>query len=328
MSDRPQAVLGSGVMGADIALSFALGGEVVRLWGRREEGLAAARERMRANVAFVSSEGLVTEPDAAAALARVELTTERGRALDGVEVAIEAVSEQLELKRELLAAAERETPSDAVLSSTTSSLSPTALAEALARPEQFVVAHYAQPAHLMMLVEVVPGRRTGEEAVEAISALLRRTGKMPALCADIPGFVWSRLQQALLREFAYLVGRGDVTPETCDTVLKYGFAHRLPVMGTFEHADLAGLELMGEMAKQVWPDLSRDVDPDAGPIGELRRRGETGMGAGKGFYDWSSRDPDGFRRARDREIVRRLKLLRGGEVLLGDPHTGAAAGES
>lgn len=324
MSGRPQAVLGSGVMGADIALSLALGGETVRLWGRREEGLDAARVRLRAGALFVAAEGLATEAEAGAALERVEPTTDRPRALDGVEIAIEAVAEQLELKRTLLAAVEAEAPRDAVLSSTTSSLSPTALAEPLARPERFVVAHYAQPAHLMMLVEVVPGKRTGEEAVEAVSALLRRTGKMPALCADIPGFVWSRLQQALLREFAYLVRRGDVTPETCDTVLKYGFAHRLPVMGTFEHADLAGLELMGEMAKQVWPDLSRDVDPDAGPIGELRRRGETGMRAGKGFYDWSRRDPDDFRRARDREIVRRLKLLRGGEVVVPESASGTA----
>lgn len=328
MSARPQALLGAGVMGADIALSLALGGETVRLWGRREEGLAAARERMRANAAFVAGEGLTSGPEAEAALARIEPTTDRSRALDGVEIAIEAISERLEPKQELLAAAETEAPPDVVLSSTTSSLSPSRIAESLARPERFVVAHYAQPAHLMMLVEVVPGERTGEDAIEAISALLRRTGKMPARCADIPGFVWSRLQQALLREFAFLVRRGDVTPETCDTVLKYGFAHRLPVMGTFEHADLAGLELMGEMAREVWPDLSRDVDPDDGPIGELRRRGETGMQAGKGFYDWAARDPDAFRRARDREIVRRLKLLRGGEVVLGGADRAAASGEA
>ncbi len=321
-------MLGAGVMGADIALSLALGGESVRLWGRREEGLAAAGVRLRENAAFVAGEGLATGPAVEAALARAEATTERARALDGVEIAIEAVSERLELKRELLAAAEAETPPDAVLSSTTSSLSPTRIAESLARPERFVVAHYAQPAHLMMLVEVVPGERSGEDAIEAVSALLRRTGKLPARCADIPGFVWSRLQQALLREFAFLVRRGDVTAETCDTVLKYGFAHRLAVMGTFEHADLAGLELMGEMAKEVWPDLSRDVDPDDGPIGELRRRGETGMKAGRGFYDWAARDPDAFRRDRDREIVRRLKLLRGGEVVLGDGGPAAAGSES
>jgi 3-hydroxybutyryl-CoA dehydrogenase len=123
----------------------------------------------------------------------------------------------------------------------------------------------------------------------------------------------------VLRELVHMVGRGDVTPETCDTVVKYGYASRLPAMGPFEHADLAGLELMGDQAREVWPDLATADAPDDGPIGELRERGWTGMAAGRGFYDWTIRDPDAFRLERDREIVRRLKITRGGEVVLTRP---------
>jgi 3-hydroxybutyryl-CoA dehydrogenase len=297
-------VLGSGVMGAGIALSLALHGEEVRLWGRREEGVEAAAHQIDAGARFMAAQGL-TDRDAV----DVELTTHFERALDGADFAIEAVTEDLALKQELLARAERSLAPAAVTASTTSGLSPTRIQEQLARPDRFVVAHYAQPAQLMMLVEVVPGQRTSDETVAAVSDLLRRTGKLPALCADIPGFLFSRLQQALFREFVYLVERGDVTPETCDLVLKYGYAHRLPAMGSFEHADLAGLDLMGDVARDVWPDLSTATDPEATLVGRLRAKGKLGMKSGEGFYDWRERDADAFRAARDREIVRRLKIL-------------------
>ncbi len=310
------AVLGSGVMGADIALSLALGGERVSVWGRREAGLEEARSRARRNAAFLVGEDLEQDESA---LERISWTTDRARALAGASFACEAVTEDAGLKRDLLAAAEGELEADAILSSTTSALSPTRLAESLRRPERFVVTHYAQPAHLVALVEVVPGERTSRETVGEASELLERTGKRPAVCADVPGFLWSRLQQAVLRELVHMVGRGDVTPETCDTVVKYGYASRLPAMGPFEHADLAGLELMGEQAREVWPDLASAQSPDGGPIEALRKRGWTGMAAGRGFYDWRVRDPADFRLERDREIVRRLKIMRGGEVVLKRP---------
>jgi 3-hydroxybutyryl-CoA dehydrogenase len=94
-------------------------------------------------------------------------------------------------------------------------------------------------------------------------------------------------------------------------VLKYGYAHRLPAMGSFEHADLAGLDLMGDVAHDVWPDLSNEQDPDATLVGRLRAEGKLGMKSGAGFYDWTERDADAFRAGRDREIVRRLKILAG-----------------
>lgn len=308
------AVLGTGVMGSDIALSLALAGEEVRVWGRRAAGLDESRARLRRNLTFLVAEGLERDPSAAA---RISWTTRRAEALAGAAFACEAVTENVALKQELLSAAERELPAHAVLASTTSALSPTQLAKPLARPDRFVVTHYAQPAHLVALVEVVPGQQTSSETVEAASRVLERSGKVPALCPDVPGFLWSRLQQAILRELVHLVARGDVTPETCDAVMKYGYAARLPAMGPFEHADLAGLELMGNQAREVWPDLATDQSPDDGPIAELRRNGWTGMAAGRGFYDWRTRDPDVFRLERDREIVRRLKIAKGGEVVLG-----------
>lgn len=310
------AVAGSGVMASGIAVSLLTSAEHVSVWGRRAAGVAEARERAHAAMEILIEASLLGREDAEAAFGRSTFTTSLAEAMSGAAFVVEAVVEDLDVKRSLLRDVEPLAAPGAVLTSTTSALSPTALASGLRHPDRLAVAHYAQPAHLMMLVEVVAGRETSSSTLDEIDRVLKASGKMPVRCADIPGFVFSRLQQALLRELVHMVERGDVTPETCDTVLKYGFAHRLPAMGTFEHADLAGLDLMSEIAQHVWPDLARATDPRDTVLGQMRDAGRTGMAAGRGFYDWETRDAVAFRAARDQEIVRRLRLLRGGEVVL------------
>ena len=113
-----------------------------------------------------------------------------------------------------------------------------------------------------------------------------------------------RTRIAVLRELASLVGQGLATPEACDTILKKGYASRLPAMGAFEHADLAGLDLMNSDAlKAVWADLSNVTDPAETPLGQLYAQGHTGMRSGQGFYDWTERDPEAFKAQRDEETV-------------------------
>lgn len=311
------AVLGAGTMGAQIALSLALGGASVRLWARRAESLTAATARMADAFTFLAGSGLAEPESKADVLARVTTVANFGEAVHNATFVLEAVSEDVAAKQSLLGAAEAVAGQDAVLSSTTSALSATTLQSALKRPERFCVAHYAQPAHLVRLVEVVPGAETAEPTTAFVMRLLAETGKIPVLCPDIPGFLWARIQHAVLREFASLVGRGLVSPEACDTILKQGYAARLPAMGAFEHADLAGLDLMnGEAAKAVWADLSNVTDPAETPVGSLFAKGHTGMKSGRGFYDWTERDPEEFKRRRDAEIVRRVKIQSGGEVKL------------
>ena len=306
------AVLGSGTMGAQIALSLALGGAQVRLWGRRAEALPEAIARVETALNFLIENDLVDEQDRPNVLARVVPQGNMETAASGADFIIEAVAEDLKIKQAVLKRAEELAGEAAILSSTTSALSATALQEELQTPERFCIAHYAQPAHLVDLVEVVPGTQTSESTTEFVTRLLADTGKMPVRCPDIPGFLWARIQHAVLREFASLVGQGLVTPEACDTILKRGYATRLPAMGAFEHADLAGLDLMnGEAAKTVWADLSNISNPTDTPVGRLFAEGHTGMKSGQGFYDWTVRDADAFKRNRDAEIVRRVKINRG-----------------
>ena len=302
-------------MGAQIALSLALGGCGVRLWARRDDSLAPAMARIAAAFDFLAAQGLADAADRDAVLARVTGSAILPDVVADADFVIEAVAEDLAIKQELLAKAEVAARKDAILSSTTSALSATDIQSGLTRPENFCIAHYAQPAHLVELVEVVPGKATAEAATAFTTQLLDDTGKRPVLCPDIPGFLWARIQHAVLREFASLVGKGIVTPEACDTILKVGYASRLPAMGAFEHADLAGLDLINSAAaKAVWADLSNVTDPADTPVGALLNDGKLGMKSGAGFYDWTARDPDAFKAARDAEIIRRVKINRGGDV--------------
>lgn len=309
------AVLGAGVMGAQIALALSLGGIRTVLWGRRNETLAPAADRISEALGFLIEAGLADRDQRASVLDRIRTTSDLADGVREGGFVIEAVAEDIAVKQSVLTAAEALVAPDTILSSTTSALSATGIQKALSRPANFVVAHYAQPAHLVKLVEVVPGRQTAPETTEAVVALLEATGKMPARCPDIPGFLWARIQHAVLREFASLVGQGLVDAETCDTILKEGYAVRLPAMGAFEHADLAGLDLMnGNAAKAVWADLSTVSDPADTPVGTLFAQGHTGIRSGQGFYDWTQRDPEAFKRQRDAEIVRRVQIQSGGLV--------------
>ncbi len=308
------AILGSGTMGGQIALSLALGGVAVSLWGRRSASLTAAQARIEADLDYMIEVGLVST-DRGEILARISVTEDLTEAVDLASFVLEAIVEDLAEKQQLLSQVEGHIAADVILSSTTSALSATALQEALKHPERFAIAHYAQPGHLVRLVEVVPGKQTAEATTQFVVDLLTQCGKSPVPCPDIPGFLWARIQHAILREFVTLVGQGLVTPEVCDTVLKEGYAVRLPAMGCFEHADLAGLDLIdSEAARAVWADLSNVASPGETMIGQLKNDGNLGMKSGNGFYDWTVRDPDAFKRNRDEEIVRRMLIQAGGEV--------------
>jgi 3-hydroxybutyryl-CoA dehydrogenase len=303
-------VIGTGQMGPGIALSFALAGFDVILAGRRREGVEQAMGAMAASARVMIEDDLLT-PEGWE-LARERVTGEVGfaAAAPRCTYVVEAVVEEMAAKRALLAELEALVSAETLLASTTSALSPTELQRGLARPERVIVTHYAQPAHLMPVIEVVPGGQTSSETVERACAVLRRCGIRPVRCRDVPGFLFSRLQSAMMREVLALVRDGVATVEDVEAILKLGYAARLPAMGPFEHADLAGLDLIASVANTVWPDLDCSRDASNSPLARLIEQGHLGMRTGRGFYDWTARDPAEFRRRRDREIIRRLKILR------------------
>ena len=253
-------VVGAGLMGAQIGCEYALGGHEVALVGR-DPGRVAAR----CDSALQLAEELLEEP-AAVEAARARLTVAEGVAsARRADLVVESVPEDLELKVELLTEAKAESP-EAILASNTSSLSITDLGERVGAPARTIGTHYWNPPLLMSPVEVVPGSSTASEVVERVCGALRALGKRPVVVGDVPGFVWNRIQMAVLREAAWIVEHGVASPDAVDEVLTYGLGRRWSNIGFFKAIALGGVGTWQRTAANLLPELST-----AGTLGDLRR---------------------------------------------------------
>lgn len=318
MSDAPAsvrvAVLGAGTMAPGIAAAFAAAGHEVVLWSRSAERARAALERAAEMAAFLTEHGLAAASGAGGD--RIALADE----LEGVadaQLVVEAVAEQLAVKRELLARVEAVVAPDAVLATNTSGLKVSDIAEQLERPERAVAMHFWNPAHLMPLVEVAGGRATAPEIVDRAMAIARDIGKRPVrLSSEVLGFLGTRMQQAVVREAIALLEGGVASAEDIDLAVRSSFGVRFPVIGPLESADLSGLDVIEAIHRYLLPDLDRSSEPQAA-LTERVAAGALGTKAGRGFHDWTVRDPAEVVRRRDDELVRRLRLTAGAEEVTG-----------
>ena len=270
-------VVGAGLMGAQIGCEYALGGHEVALVAR---DAAAAEERFERSLALVREHGLATAEQAEAAAARTSAGSDLA-AVAACDLAVESVPENLALKAEFLRVVAEASPR-AVLATNTSSLSITELGKAIGAPEWTIGTHYWNPPLLMPLVEVVAGEGTAPEVVARVRETLHTLGKRTVLVErDVPGFVWNRLQMAVLREAMWIVENGVASTETVDDVLRYGLARRWRNIGFFQAIALGGVgtwqrvggNLLPELsAAQELPDLRRWVTPDERLAGVAERR--------------------------------------------------------
>lgn len=239
-------------MGAQIGLEYALGGHTVEVVTRSPQ---KSRDRARDAVEMLTREGLVDGEvlgDLSTRISyRPDPPTDGGPAL-----VVESLPEDLDLKVAVLR--ELGAPeTGAIIASNTSSLSVTALGAALGAPERTVGTHYWNPPLLMPLVELVSGDATAESTVRAVEGLLLGLGKSPVrVDRDVPGFVWNRLQLALLREAVWLADNHVADPATIDEIVRRGLARRWTLTGPFETARLGGVEVFQRIAENLLPILS------------------------------------------------------------------------
>ena len=279
------AMVGVGIMGSGLAAEYAASGRRVTLLARDEARAARGRERVGAALAALARGGLV--PDGAAgALERVGTATELEAAVDGADLVVESVPEDLALKRDLFARLDHLCPPDVILATNTSGLPITRIAEGLAHPERVIGTHYLNPPHLMPPVEVIPGERTAPETVETVRALLAAMGKAPVIVRrEVPGFLWNRIQFALAREAFWLIEHGVATMEEIDLVMEKGLGRRWSIRGPLASLDLGGIDTMAKVAEYLLPELSAATEPPRF-LHELIAAGRYGAKTGAGFYDW------------------------------------------
>lgn len=285
MSIKSVAVIGSGTMGRGIAHSAALAGKQVVLFDLTSELLDTAVRSIHKNI----DEGLrrgKTEPEAAErAKVSISLTTDLGEAAR-VDLVIEAVPEDMELKRKVFGRLDAAAPPHAILASNTSSLSISAIAAATERPDHVIGLHYFNPAHLMRLVEIIRGDSTSDATVTTCRQFVAEIGKTAVLCRDSPAFIVNRIARPFYGEALRLLGEQVAEPQTIDRLISsLGFP-----MGPFELLDLIGLDVNLAVTQSVYDAYYQDPKYRPHPI---QRRmvdsGRLGRKSGRGFYDHKNR---------------------------------------
>ena len=306
MDIKQVAVIGTGMMGPGIAAVVALAGYDVTLIGRQADRTEDGVKKAHALMDQLLKNDLTTANAVARAKHAVSGTIALDSAVQGVQLIIETISENLELKQQMFQRLDRLTPPEVILTTNTSGLSVTAISALATRRERIATTHFWMPPHLIPLVEVVMSPHTSEQTAQTLLEFLRRCGKKPALVRkDLPGQLGNRILQGMIREATNLVQAGVATPEDVDSAIKNGLGIRLPVWGIIEHIDAVGLDLCLNVQNSVLPALNNE--PHAVQLfADKVKQGDLGVKTGKGFYDWNTRSIDDLKQLRDDFIIQTL----------------------
>jgi len=270
------AIVGGGIMGADIAAIFAAGGHAVDVVQRPGKTRDSLEERIAKAIAQLDGSDTDVVPHDAISDVPWE----------DAGIVVECVNEDLALKRHIFSELEGLAPPDIPLSSNSSGYPISRIGEGLKTARRMLGLHFFMPAHMVPLVEVVKSGATDAAVAQSVFDLMARLGRKPVMVKkDIPGFLANRIQHALMREAWSLIERGIGTPEDVDTAVRYGFGFRYIAAGPILQKDMSGLDVNLAASQVVYPDLCNDATPIPTLVKKVAA-GETGMKAGRGFYDW------------------------------------------
>lgn len=309
MSTLPErlAIIGAGTMGHSIALSAAMAGFEVSIWGMDLQDIQRGKDGVSEKIGLLSEYEVVHPDDKETIQNRIHFTTSLQECVPRATFVIEGIPENLELKQKMFRELESLCSPDTILASNTSGLSPTAIASLIEHPERTLVTHFWNPGHLIPLVEVIRGEKTADAAVDRAMALLHQMGKKPILVKkDILGSVGNRLQYALFREAQYIYEQGAASIEDIDKAVRYSIGRRLPVTGPFMTADMGGLDVFDAISSYLFPDLGTH-QASLPVMRSLVDAGSYGQKNGQGFYEWSPEQSQKMNKAREQELIYWLK---------------------
>ncbi|TWB02100.1 3-hydroxyacyl-CoA dehydrogenase [Bradyrhizobium stylosanthis] len=303
-------------MGRGIAVAFAYAGHTVTMIdikGRSTEEFAKlevdALGEVRKTFASLAKLGLLTEADVDPLIARVSVVPagQGDAALTEAGMVFEGVPEVVELKRDVLGTASRRVGPETIIASTTSTILVDDLSGAIVNPRRFLNVHWLNPAYLIPLVEVSPGKATDPAVVAEVKALLEGIGKVPVVCAATPGFIVPRIQALAMNEAARMVEEGVASAEDIDKAIRYGFGFRYAVLGLLEFIDWGGGDILYYASRYLEGALGSDRYRAPEVISKNMHEGRIGLRTGAGFLDYSGMDVDAYRVKRLQAMVDLLR---------------------
>jgi len=307
---RDVLVVGAGVMGHGFAQVFALNDLAVFLVDEDEALLGRARAWIRENLEFMVQLDLIQPPRIEDALGRINFTTDLEGSAKKADYILEAITEDLELKKELFKRLGTIAGSDVILATNTSSYDINELSAVTRNPERVLGTHWFHPPPITPAVEIIPADLTSQETIDHAVAFMERIGKFPTLCKSAPGFVANRIQLAMAAEALAMVEEGLASPEEVDRIVRSSFGFRLSAFGPFEIIDQAGLDTYRAVFQYLYDKLGRDQFRPPQILNDLIDQGRLGLKSEKGFYDHEDGAAEALKQKRDSRLYARLNIFR------------------
>ncbi|WP_240375956.1 3-hydroxybutyryl-CoA dehydrogenase [Bacillus piscicola] len=313
------AIAGAGRMGRGIAITFAYQGYPVRLIDIKERSSkeyqrlkTSAFVEITKHLEILASGSVIEKNDISAILNRIELAPiemYEPQSWEQVDILFEAVPEIIDVKESVFTRICPQLSEDALVASTTSSFSVNELADFISNKERFMNTHWLNPAYLIPLVEVSPGKDTDQKSLQKMFQLLETIGKVPIKCQPSPGFIVPRIQALAMNEASRLVEEDVASVEDIDKASRVGFGLRFAVLGLLEFIDWGGADTLFHASNYLRDTLQDDRFAPPEVIEEKMADGEIGMKTKKGFYSFSDQDIDAYQAETLKKFIDLLRHL-------------------
>lgn len=278
------SVIGAGTMGNGIAHVFAQNGFSVQLIDVNAAQLEKALQTISKNLDRQIAKGALTEEQKTATLSNLQTETDLKKGVSQADLVVEAATENVELKLNILKMIDEAAPANAILASNTSSISITKIASATKRPEKVIGMHFMNPVPVMKLVEIINGYATTEDITNTIVTLSKTLGKVPCVVNDYPGFIANKILMPMINEAICSLYEGIADVEAIDTIMKLGMAHP---MGPLQLADFIGLDVCLSILQVLHDGFGNPKYAPCPLLVNMVTAGKLGIKSGEGFYKYT-----------------------------------------